>query len=321
MSEKIILDVDTGSDDAVAIMTAILSPDIDLVAICTVAGNKDVEKTTENTLRVVETLGADVPVYKGVARPLVKELTPRVPATHRSNTVVDGRIVNVHEDYLDLPPATIKVQDTPAAAFYVDYLRGAPEPVTLVPVGPLTNLALALLMDASIVRNIKRIVIMGGGREVANATPAAEFNVWADAEAAAWVLQSGADILWVPLDATHAAYLTKDDCERLRAINTLESNFAADLVEQRIVVHDARQPLSVRFSAAVHDALAVCAVIDESVLRDVRCVHMDIGLSDYAEGQTIVDPRHEPGPINCSFAFDGDPVRFADMLCEIFTRA
>jgi inosine-uridine nucleoside N-ribohydrolase len=260
-------------------------------------------------------------VYKGAARPLVKDLTPRVPATHRADTVVDGSVIQVHEDYLSLPPATIKEQDMPAAAFYVDYLRSAPEPVTLVPVGPLTNLALALLMDASIVRNIKRIVIMGGGRNEANATPAAEFNVWADAEAAARVLQSGADILWVPLDATHAAYITKDDCDRLRSINTLASNFAADLVEHRIIVYDARQPLGVRFSAAVHDALAVCAVIDESVLLDVRPVHMDIGLADYAEGQTIVDPRHEPGPINCRFAFGGDPVRFADMLCDIFARA
>ena len=319
MAEKIILDVDTGSDDAVAIMTAILSPDIDLAAVCTVSGNKGIDNTTENTLRVIQAMKADVPVYRGCAAPVFKgRVNNRLPPTHRKELIRDGKVIQMHEDLLNLPPAKIKEEETPAAIFYVDTLRKAREPVTLVAVGPLTNLAVALLIDASIVKKIKRLVIMGGGYKVTNSSSSSEFNIHYDPEAAEIVLKSGMDILWVPLDATHAAYLTLDDCKKFRALNTLAGNFAAELIEQRIVIHNALQPLVVPDAAAVHDALAVCAVIDESVLLDVRHVHCDIGLGDYAEGQTIIDPRFYPEKRNCRFAFSGDPEKFSRMLCGIF---
>lgn len=321
MPKKIIMDVDTGSDDAVALMAAILSPDIDLVAICTVAGNKPIEMTTENTLRVVEAMKADVPVYKGGPQPLLKTLIPnRLEPTHRKTAEKDGKQVQMHEDYLDLPPTTLQPQDMPAAAFYVDYLRKAKEPITIVAVGPLTNLAVALLMDPSIVEKIDQLVIMGGGCRVANSTSCAEFNIWFDPEAAQWVQRSGANILWVPLDATHAAYLTRQDCEKFRSLGNLAGNFAADLIEQRIFVHNSAQPLAVPDAAAVHDALALCAVLDPTVLKDVQHVHCDIGIGDYAEGQTIIDSRFYPEERNCWFAFDGDPEKFSTMLYDLFKK-
>lgn len=319
MPKKIILDVDTGSDDAVALMTAILSADLELVAACTVSGNQPIENTTENTLRVIEAMQVDVPVYRGGPNPLVKNLVPNhLPPTHRKEIEKDGKIIQMHEALLNLPSATIKAQEMPAPMFYVDYLRKASEPITIVAVGPLTNLAVALLLDPTIVKNIEEIVIMGGGYKEANSTACSEFNIWFDPEAADWVLKCGAKTVWVPLDATHAAYLTLDDCKKFRSLNTVAGNFAAELIEQRIVIHNALQPLAVPNAAAVHDALAVCYLLNEKVLKDLKHVHMDIGLSDYAEGQTIIDPRYYPEERNCWFAFDGDPEKFSALLCDIF---
>lgn len=320
MAEKIILDVDTGSDDAVAIMMAILSPEIQLEAICTVAGNKDIEKTTENTLRVVQLMNVDVPVYRGCGSPLVKFLREdRVPIRMaKLKLEVDGEEIQMHADYLDLPVARIAAEDLPAPVFYLNYLQNAPEPVTLVAVGPLTNLAVAFMLDPSIVEKIKRIVIMGGGHRVTNASSTAEFNIWYDPESAQRVLTSGAPVYFVPLDATHAACVSKADCEALRRIGTDASVFAAQLIEQRIVMHNAFQPLAVPDAAAVHDALAVCFVIDETVLQDVRPVHCEIGFRDLSEGQTVIDQRYYTEEKNCYFAFDGDRKRFVDLLCSTF---
>lgn len=319
MATKVILDVDTGSDDAVAIMAAALAPEIDLVAVCSVAGNKSLDKTTENTLRVVEMLGIDVPVYKGCREPLVKFLCDdRISYAKREPVIVDGKEVQMHADYLDLPQASKKVEDMPAAAFYVDYINRSPEPVTIVAVGPLTNVATALIMDPDIVNNIEQIVVMGGGYNITNVSPTAEFNIWYDPEAAHRVVHCGARVLLVPLDATHEACISKDDCTRLRALGTKPADFAAALTEQRIIMHNAHQPLDIPDAAAVHDALAVCAVVDESVLKDVRHVHCDVGFRDFSEGQTIVDPRYFPEERNCYFAFGGDRTKFVDMLCEYF---
>jgi inosine-uridine nucleoside N-ribohydrolase len=316
MAEKIILDVDTGSDDAVAIMAAILSPDIQVEAVCSVAGNKDIDKTTENSLRVVQYLGSDVPVYQGCSDPLVKFLREdrRPKKVHGLELVVDGKAVQMHADYLDIPEAEIKVGDIPAPVFYLNYLRRAEQPITLVAVGPLTNLAVALMLDPSIVEKVKRIVVMGGGYKVTNATATAEFNIWYDPEAAQKVLESGAEVVFVPLDATHKACVSQSDCAQLREIGTQASVFAAELIEQRILMHNAFQPLEIPDAAAVHDALAVCYLIDESVLKDVRRVHCAIGFRGLAEGQTVVDPRHVTEKKNCLFAFDGDREKFIEML-------
>ena len=322
MKRKVILDVDTGSDDAVAIMSAILSTDLQLEAVCSVAGNKDIDKTTENTLRVVQLLGADVPVYRGCREPLVKFLCPdRLPRRGESKPVMkDGKEVQMHTDYLDIPPATIREQAVSAPEFYVRYLRAAKEPVTIVAVGPLTNVAMALMLDGSILDKIEEIVVMGGGYYITNASPSAEFNIWYDPEAAQRVLHCGAKVTVVPLDATHAACITLDDCARFRALGTVSSDFAAALCEQRITVHDASQPLAVPHAAAVHDALCVAYLIDPAVLRDVRHVHCDVGFRDFCEGQTILDPRYYTEEKNCYFAFDGDRFKFVNVLCDLFAR-
>lgn len=318
MATKVILDVDTGSDDAVAIMAAVLSPDIDVLAVCSIAGNKCIDMTTENSLRVIQMLGVDVPVYKGCKEPLVRLLCPDRIKHKSEPVIVDGKEVKMHYDYLNLPEAKIREQDIPAAAFYVEYLRKASEPVTIVAVGPLTNVATALVMDPDIVRNIEQIVIMGGGYRETNVSPTAEFNIWYDAEAAQRVLHCGARVLLVPLDATHRAYVTLEDCVRFRALGTKPALLTAELCEQRIEMHNASNPLETPDACALHDALAVCAVVDETVLRDVRHVHCDVGFRDFSEGQTILDPRNLSEEKNCYFAMDGDRVKFVNMLCDYF---
>ena len=318
---KVILDVDTGSDDAVAIMAAALSPEIDLVGICTVWGNQAIENTTDNTLRLVDAMGLKVPVYKGCDTAMVKYLThDYVENVERPAVMHNGKAFIMHSEHLDLPEAVSKPEDVPAACFYVDYLRKAKEKVTLIPVGPLTNLGLALRIAPDIVENIEQIVVMGGGSKITNCNSWSESNIWHDPEAAQIVANCGAKVVWVPLDATHQACITLDDCKRFREINTFPARFAADQCEQRIIVHNAQQPLDIPDAAAVHDALCVAYVIDPAVITDLRHCHVEIGLSGYGEGQTIVDQRAYPLEKNGSFAYDADRFKFVDMLCDCFKR-
>ena len=324
MVRKIILDVDTGSDDAVAIMAAIKSKDIDVVGICSVAGNKPIDNTTENTLRVVEALGANIPVYKGAKNPLVKDMFPerfRIgKEVIKNDRITDdnGNEITIHPEYLNLPQASIKKEEISAAEFYVDYLRKTKEKITLVAVGPLTNLALALMIDEKILDNVEEIIIMGGGHYITNSTISAEFNIWFDPEAALRVLKSGAKITFVPLDATHEACVTIDDCQALRELNTISSNFAAELCEQRIHIHNAMQPLDIPDAAAVHDALCIAYLIDPNVLSDIKHVHMIIGIGGYSDGQTIIDQRFYTEEKNCYFAYHANRLRFVEILKELF---
>ena len=320
---KVILDVDTGSDDAVAIMAAVCAPELEVLGICSVAGNLPIDNTTENTLRVVQMLGADVPVYRGASGPLVAQLNPlrQDMAPRKKPVFVEsrGRMVRVHNEYLDLPAATIKTQDLPAAMFIVDTVRKSKEKVTLLPVGPLTNIALALKLDPTIVNNIDEIIIMGGGHAVFNTTSAAEFNIWFDPEAAEIVLQSGAKITMVPLDATHAASLSLDDAKALRGLHTPQADFAAEMIEHRVEVHNADGQMGgAKNLAPIHDALVVCAAIDPSVLTDVRFMRGDVDCSGgYADGQTLCDTRALPTkPRNCHVALDADPKKFGQILAE-----
>ncbi len=318
---KVILDVDTGSDDAVAIMAAALSLEIDLVGICTVWGNQAIENTTDNTLRLVDAMGLKVPVYKGCDTAMVKYLThDYVENVERPAVMHNGKAIIMHSEHLDLPEAVSKPEDVPAACFYVDYLRKAKEKVTLIPVGPLTNLGLALRIAPDIVENIEQIVVMGGGSKITNCNSWSESNIWHDPEAAQIVANCGAKVVWVPLDATHQACITLDDCKRFREINTFPARFAADQCEQRIIVHNAQQPLDIPDAAAVHDALCVAYVIDPAVITDLRHCHVEIGLSGYGEGQTIVDQRAYPLEKNGYFAYDADRFKFVDMLCDCFKR-
>ena len=320
MARKVILDVDTGSDDACAIMLAYLHKDIDLIAVCSVKGNQPLKYTNENTLRIRELLGADFPIYKGCATGLVSELvTPKVPRAKNVDAYDEkGNKIHIHTALFDLPEARRREEDIPAPIFYVEYLRSAREPVTIAAVGPLTNLAVALLIDPDIVKNIEEIVIMGGGHHITNVTNAAEFNIYDDPEAAQRVLHCGAKITMVPLDATHTAYIGKDTSQRLREINTPASLFAANLIDIRILVHNQCQPLDVPDTCALHDPLCIAYLIDPDVLQDVFFTNVEVSTFGMTVGQTVVDNRAIQENRNVNFAYRGDPEKFAKIFLEAF---
>ena len=339
---KIIMDVDTGSDDAVALVMAMLHEEFDLLGICSVNGNIEVKLTTDNSLRTVECCDKqdEVKVYKGCDMPLVSALTPWSPQSTgirswgminqppRKNPRREGMRSGdkeIHHEHLPLPEPTIHEDAKSAVQFYLETLLAAEDgEITLVPVGPLTNLAVAMRADPRIIPKIREIVIMGGGHLMNNTSPASEFNIWVDPEAAEIVMQSGCKITWVPLDATHAAYITAEEAKEIRKLGTKPATLVADLIEQRIVGY-AQDDAEMRDlkSAPIHDALAVCAVLHPEVLKDVlHCnVHVDIGGS-YAYGQTIVDRRIRviEEEKNCYFALNADRDMFYEWMYDTLKK-
>lgn len=321
MARKVILDVDTGSDDAVAIMLAALHPEIDLIAVCSVKGNQPLENTTENTKKVLDLVKSDVPLYKGCRDALVHDCSPwRIKFEDRATAVdKDGKPFFIHQDFVQLPKSDRKIEDIPAPIFYVNYLKNCKEPVTLVCVGPLTNLATALSIDPSIIDGIEELVVMGGADNEANASSSAEFNFFFDPEAAQKVFQSGIKkITLCPLDVTHKAMVTKDDCRRFEEIGTPAAKFAVDMCATRIEVHTQCQPLTLPDACALHDPLCIAYLIDPSVLTDVKHLHVDIGLSGLTDGASIIDHRYFQNNRNAYVAYDGDRKKFVDIMCEAF---
>ena len=252
MVTRIILDVDTGTDDAVALMIAALSPDIELVGATTVNGNTALTHCTENSLRVFDHIGlTGVPLHQGMSQPLVRP-NPQINPASR-----------IHGDLLDLPPSRSTKGSQHAVDWLIDTYMASDGDITLVPVGPLTNIASAMRKEPRIIERIPELVIMGGAHDHGNATASAEFNIFMDPEAARIVVNCGRPIRMLPLDATHKALVSKDDCARLRGLGTPAAIATAIFIEKRIEGYDATQPMHRLGAAPVHDALAVCAVIPE----------------------------------------------------------
>jgi inosine-uridine nucleoside N-ribohydrolase len=313
MPTRVILDVDTGTDDAVALMTAALSPDIELVGATTVNGNTGVEYTTENTLRVFDWIGMpEVPVFRGMDRPMVR---PQPDL---------GMASRIHGNLLDLPPvshgATLRPEH--AVDWLIQTYLASDGDIVLCPVGPLTNIAMAIQKEPRIVEAIPEIVMMAGAHHVGNRTHSAEFNVWLDPEAARVVVNCGRPLRMVPLDATHRAVLASEDAHRLRDLGTPAGEAAARFVLQRIDGYDATQPVAHRpGSAPVHDALAVCAIIDPTILT-TQFIAVDVEVNaELSGGRTVCDFRSRGDkPANVAFATDADEPKFVGMLVDILGR-
>ncbi|MGS0724227.1 nucleoside hydrolase, partial [Shewanella sp. 30m-9] len=221
MKRPVILDCDPGHDDAISLILALSSAKLDVLAVTTSAGNQTPDKTLKNALRVLTLLGRhDIPVASGAPKPLARELI-----------IAD----NVHgESGLDGPklpdPAFAPVEQT-AIELMGDKVRNSKQPVTLVPTGPLTNIALFLAAHPELHSNIDSIVLMGGAAGVGNWTPAAEFNIFVDPEAADMVFKSGLPIVMCGLDVTHEAQIMDEDIERIRAINNPIAQCVAELLD------------------------------------------------------------------------------------------
>ncbi len=309
MPTKVILDVDTGTDDAVALMLAALSPDLELVGATTVVGNCPGVVCTENSLRVFDHIGVDVPVHQGMLKPMVR---PDFDRPEKST---------IHGLYLDLPPATSKAASHQAVEWLIHTYQVSDGNITLIPVGPLTNVAMAMRQQPAILEKIPEIVIMGGAHHIGNSTPSAEFNIWVDPEAAKVVCGCQRPIRMVPLDATHKALISLDDCQELRQLGTPAATAAAIFIERRVEGYNKYQPMSERDAAPVHDALAVCAVIDPTVIK-TELIHVDVETNgELTDGRTVCDfgNRSHKEP-NIHFAIDVDLPKFKEMMFDILGR-
>ena len=315
MRRKLIIDCDTGTDDAVAIMLAALHPRLELIAVTTVNGNVPVENCTDKSLRVLDYVGrGDVPVHQGLSRPIVRTDFPAARAIRRNP--------GVHSAELPIPPPVSRRRDRAAVEFLIETYRAASEEIVLVPVGPLSNIAAAIALDPKFVERVPEIVIMGGAHHHGNVTPSAEFNIWADPEAAASVFAAGfRRLVCVPLDATHEALVSAEDARRLHETGTPAGTAAARFVEQRIRGYDANQPMAERGAAPVHDAVCVAYLIDPAVIvTEFRHVAVETS-GALTVGRTVVDTNFRGDhPPNCHFAFHADRRRFVDILLGTFAR-
>jgi inosine-uridine nucleoside N-ribohydrolase len=296
VSTPILLDCDPGHDDAIALLLALASPELELLGVTTVAGNQTVEKTTANAIRVLELVGADVPVAAGAGRPLVRE--PYVAAYVHGETGLDGP---------DLPPARREPVDQHAVEFLAERIDGT----TLVATGPLTNVALLLARDEQ--ARPERIVLMGGAIAEGNVTPAAEFNIWADPEAAARVFSSGIDVTMVGLDVTHQALLTDEHAAGLREHGRV-GNVVADLLDFYGVFHKQVYDFD---GSPIHDAVAVAQVTRPDLL-ELRELNVEIDReSELCRGRTVVDVWKRTGrEPNARVAVGIDASGFIEFLLE-----
>jgi purine nucleosidase/ribosylpyrimidine nucleosidase len=312
---KVILDVDTGTDDAVAIMLAALHPDLELIAVTTVNGNVPLENTTDNTLRTLDFIGrGDIPVYPGRARPLVRHDFPG-----RKDY---GGATDMHGLELPIPAPASKAQDTGAVEFLVETFRSSTEPITLVPTGPLSNIGAAVAVAPDIVEKVHEVVIMGGGYKHGNITPAGEFNIWADPEAADMTLTAGFDPLTlVPLDATHQALVTRDDVARFDSLGTPAGTAAARFVGRRIDAYSAGHRVETADAAPVHDALCIAYLVDRDVI-ETRHLHVRVETQGELNiGRTVIDTRsHADQQPNAHVAFAADARRFVELMMTVFSR-
>jgi inosine-uridine nucleoside N-ribohydrolase len=296
-----ILDCDPGHDDAIALLLALASPEIELLGVTTVAGNQTLEKTTANAIRVLDHVGrTEVPVAAGAPRPLVRER--HVAASVHGDSGLDGP---------DLPGPSRPPEPDHAIDWIASVVQASPDPITLVPTGPLTNIALFLARYPELAPQLERIVLMGGAIGEGNVTPAAEFNIWVDPEAAHRVFTSGIDLTMVGLDVTHRALLGPSHAERLAAAGSA-GMLVAELLRFYSRFHRQRYGWE---GAPIHDAVAVGYVIDGTLLKvEEAGVIVDTG-PELSRGRTHVDLYGRPGwQRNCQVAVGIDSERFLEFL-------
>src|SRR5471032_1512830 len=302
-STPIILDCDPGHDDAIAVLLALASPEIELIGVTTVSGNQTLDKTTANALRVLEFAGRpDIPVYAGSDRPFIRE---RDVAAHvHGESGLDGP---------DLPPPSGAAREQHAVDFIAQEIRSRDGKLTLVPTGPLTNIGLLLALHPD--ARPERIVLMGGSIGEGNRTPAAEFNIWADPEAAQRVFAAGLDTTMIGLDVTHRALITDKHTERLRASGRIGS-MVAQLMDFYARFHRARYPEL--DGSPMHDPVCIAHLIRPGLVTE-RDAFIEVDCSAGPSwGRTNVDCRGREhfGAPNAKVGLDIDGGAFGELVVE-----
>lgn len=306
MAKKILIDCDPGIDDAIAIALAHGSPELDLVGLTTVGGNVDLDNTTNNALCLAEYYGAgEVPVARGAGRPLVRE--PRTARdVHGPNGL--GSVV--------LPAAKGEPVDRHAVDLIIDTLAAAPGEISVAAIGPLTNIALALRKEPRITEWAREFVVMGGSYTRGNNTPAAEFNIAADPEAAAVVFDAPWQTVMVGLDLTRQARASAEVRTRFAELGRLESELLSPCLDfyGEAVQYRAHE------GPPIHDACAVAYVLDPALLSTVQA-RVDVEIhGTFTSGMTVTDFYAPPERFNVAVATTLDTGAFWDTVTDAFQR-
>ncbi len=305
MALPIILDCDPGHDDAIALVLALASPELEVKAVTSSAGNQTPDKTLRNVLRMLTLLKrSDIPVAGGAVKPLMRDLI--IADNVHGETGLDGPA---------LPEPGFAPQNCTAVELMAKVLRESPEPVTLVATGPQTNVALLLNSHPELHAKIARIVIMGGAMGLGNWTPAAEFNIYVDPEAAEIVFQSGIPVVMAGLDVTHRAQIMADDIERFRAINNPVARTVAELLDFFMEYHKTEKW---GFQGApLHDPCTIAWLLKPEIFTTARRWVGVETQGKYTQGMTVVDyfmlSGNEP---NTDIMLDIDRQAFVDLLAE-----
>lgn len=300
----VIIDCDPGNDDALMLMLAHGSGRFDIRAVTVSAGNQTQSKTLQNALKVLTLIGAtDIPVYRGAEKPLFHELA--VSDSVHGDTGLNGPT---------LPVPTMQAQPTSAVEGIASILSASENPVNIVPTGPLTNIATFLLAYPHLKHKIERISLMGGGIFRGNMTPLAEFNIYADPEAAAIVFRSGVPITMCGLDVTHKALVYPKDIDLLRALGNQTGKAAADLMDFYSIFYTENR-VELNGGAALHDPCAIAWLMNPGIFTTKSC-YVDVETKgELTRGATVVDfyntLQKEP---NATVAYDIDRNAFMDML-------
>ncbi len=275
MKKSIIIDCDPGHDDAIELLLALADPDVNLLGVCTVAGNQTIEKTTLNALKVLELAGRnDINVYRGARKPIIGDLNTASNIHGRSG--LDGALLNV--------PAR-----TPEKMGALDFLHNTlanAKKVTIVSTGPITNLAILLLAYPEVKKNIERVIWMGGSYSMGNITPEAEFNAYNDPEALKVVLKQNLNFTMVTLDVTHKVLFSISDIERIKNMHNKISDPISELLLYFYKMYEQNFALG---GVPIHDACALAEAIHPGIITTGK-FYVDIDTSDtLSRGRTIVD--------------------------------
>ena len=309
-AQKIIIDTDPGQDDAVAILLALGSPELDILGITAVAGNVPLRLTEKNARKICELAGRpETKVYAGAVRPLVRELET---AEHvHGKTGLNGP---------ELPDPTMKLQEQHAVDFIVETLmREDSGTVTLCPLGPLTNVALALIREPRIATLIQQIVLMGGGFfEGGNVTPAAEFNIYVDPQAADVVFRSGVPIVMMPLDVTHKALTSARRIAAFRNLGTRVGSATAEMLEFFERFDEKKYGTD---GGPLHDPCVIAYLLEPALFKGRECNVAVETASELTMGMTVIDWWGVTNrPKNATVMREIDHDRFFALLVERLGR-
>ena len=306
-TRKIIMDCDPGHDDAIAIILAAVQPTLEILAITTVSGNAEIEKTTDNALKICDLVSlTDVMVSKGASEPLVR-LRETAPGIH-GDSGLDGP---------ELPVPSRSWSEEHGADTIIRLVKESTEPVTILPTGPLTNIALALTKAPEIKENIEEIVLMGGGT-FGNWTPTAEFNIWADPEAARKVFESGIPTVVMGLDITHQALATKEVIEQVNQIDNHVSNIVGELL---VFFASTYKEMFDFDGAPVHDVLTVAYLVAPELfkMKDVNIVVET--KAEFTAGTTLIDLHGVTGrEVNAKFGVELDVEGFWKLMIDALKK-